>query len=127
MNSRGLLYSGAHLAGLAIQFRDGEPEHLVHAAGNAEVTLERDGLASSLPASSHDQAERRSNRPRLSLFARRVRPQSVCPRGRGASTNEASSPTGVRPWMRGRCSPKKSVAESSPRVRDPVFSKMFLR
>ena len=49
------------------------------------------------------------------------------PRGRGASTNEASSPIATSCWIRGRCSPKKSVAESSPRVRVPVLSKIAFR
>jgi hypothetical protein len=38
---------------------------------------------------------------------------------------EASSPTGTRSWMRGRCSPKNSVADSSPRVRAGFLEDRF--
>jgi hypothetical protein len=37
--------------------------------------------------------------------------------------NDASSPTGTGPWIRGKCSPKTKAADSSPRVRAPVPSR----
>src|SRR5579884_1696807 len=63
--------------------------------------------------------------PRLFAAGAR-RPYAARRRGRGASTKDASSPTATSAWIRGRCSPKNRVAESSPRVRAPVLSKIDL-